>query len=156
LVEEIWRKVAADEVLDIEGEVGEAPHFEPLIHDEERRYLNAHCEFDTAPASVPAAGPAPGMKRRMKARAGHFVIAVLERYFADEKQFLAHLVRLQNKLTVNHDRLAEEVGRLHRAFRRDSERQRQRSAVLHSRLEERVAALERELAARSDVVVPEA
>lgn len=65
-------------------------------------------------------------------------------YFADEHEFMAHLVRLQNKLTVSHDRLGHEIRALHNAVQVESERLRKTSAVLHDRLEERIADLERE------------
>jgi hypothetical protein len=148
LVEKIWSDVAAEDAIGTESLRDPLPVFERLVHDEERRYLNARCEFDTTPAEVAATGKLATLKRRLKNRAGHFVVAVLERYFAEEHEFIAHLVRLQNKLTVHEDRLANEVLALHRALRVESKRLRDRSTLQHHALEERIEALERQLAAR--------
>lgn len=147
LVEKIWSEVAAEDAIGKESLLDPLPEFERLVHDGERRYLNARCVFDTTPAQVEPAGRLRTLKGRLKRRAGHFVVAVLERYFADEQEFIAHLVRLQNKVTVHQDRLAEEVLALHHALRIESRRLRDRSTLLHRALEDRIEALERQLAA---------
>lgn len=146
LVEEIWSGVANDELTRVQPSLGEPPSFEALVHDEERRYINARCEPNTTPADVPSAGRLVPIKRRLKGRAAHFVMRVLEHYFADEREFLAHLVRLQNKLTIHHDRLAEELQRLHHALSVESQRLRQQSLILHRQLEQRIETLEEQLA----------
>lgn len=149
LVEKIWSEVAAEEAIGSEPPLGALPEFERMVHDEERRYLNARCLLDKAPAELASAGRLRTVKGRLKRRAGQFVVAVLERYFADEEEFIAHLVRLQNKLTLHQDRLAEEIRILHHALQVESRRLRDRSAMLHRALEERVEALERELTSLS-------
>lgn len=131
--------------------VGKPPEFDRLINDEERRYINAHTHFDTTPAQLPAGGQLKPLKKSLKFRGGTFIVGVLGRYFADEHEFIAHLVRLQNKLTANHDRLGNEIRALHLALQVESERLRQANAVLHDRLEERISALEDQLQSMSVV-----
>lgn len=93
------------------------------------------------------AGRLPAVKNKTKVRGGRFVVNVLGRYFASEHEFIAHLVRLLNKMTVRHDEMAEEIRNLHEAVRAESDRLRQANAVLHGRLEARIEVLEREIRA---------
>jgi hypothetical protein len=145
VVEQIWRNVATEHVLDLTSPLGPAPQFEQLVLDEERRYLNAHATLNTEPADLPVAGPLPQVKGKAKARAGRFVVNTLDRYFASEREFTAHLVRLLNKVTVRFDEMATEIGALHGAVRAESDRLRQANAVLHGRMEARIEALEEEV-----------
>lgn len=155
LVEQIWSEVADEQSIKLETMLRNPPEFEQLIHDEERRYINARCQLATTPADLPPAGSLKALKGRLKRRAGHFVVAVLGRYFADEHEFMAHLVRLQNKLTVDHDRMAHELRNLHHALRVESERLRKANLALHARLEERMTALERDLRSSTAVTPAE-
>ncbi len=145
VVEQIWSDVATEHVLDLTSALGPAPEFEQLVLDEERRFLNAHAVLTTEPADLPAAGRLPAVKGRAKARGGQFVVNVLNRYFTSEHEFLAHLVRLLNKMTVAHDEMAKEIRALHEALRAESDRLRQANAVLHGRMEARIEALEHEV-----------
>jgi hypothetical protein len=142
LVDRIWAEVAAEQASRFGTSLEPLPPFDSLLHDEERRYINAHCVFDRTPAEVTSGGMMRMLKKRTKARAGHFVMKVLERYFDDDQEFRAHLVRLQNTLTVEHDRLSAEVRAVHEALRSEVDRLWQAYAAMHSALEDRVRALE--------------
>lgn len=145
MVEQIWSGVATEHVLDLTSPLGPAPEFEPLVLDEERRYLNANAVLPTEPADLPAGGKLPAAKTKAKARGGRFVVNVLDRYFTAEHEFMAHLVRLLNKITVHHDKMADEIRTLHEGVRAESDRLRQANAVLHARMEARIDALEQEV-----------
>jgi hypothetical protein len=142
LVDRIWAEVAAEQASRFETSLEPLPAFDLLLHDEERRYINAHCVFKRAPSEVPSSGMMRSVKKRAKARAGHFVMKVLERYFDEEQEFRAHMVRLQNTLTVEHDRLSAEVRELHEVLRGEVDRLWQAYAAMHAGMEDRVRALE--------------
>jgi hypothetical protein len=142
LVDRIWAEVAAEQASRFETSLEPLPTFDLLLHDEERRYINAHWAFTRTPAEVPSSGTMRSLKRRAKARAGHFVVKVLERYFDEDQEFRAHLVRLQNTLTVEHDRLSVEVRDVREALRSEVDRLWQAYAAMHSAIEDRVRALE--------------
>jgi len=147
VVEQIWSDVATEHVLDLASAIGPPPEFKQLVLDEERRYLNANAILTTEPAALPAVGRMPAVKSRAKARAGRFVVTVLDRYFASEHEFIAHLVRLLNKITVHHDEIAEGIRALHEALRGESVRLRQANSVLHGRMAAKIEAPEREIRA---------
>jgi hypothetical protein len=142
LVEEIWRRVAIGRDARLESKLREPPPFRPLNHDFERHYINAHWVIDREAADVPAAPPLAALKRRAKRRAATFMMAVLQRYFDSEEDFLAHLVRFQNNVADGHDQLVQEVTTFHQASRAEFERLRERMALLQDTLERRIAALE--------------
>jgi hypothetical protein len=142
LVDRIWAEVAAEQSSRFETALEPLPAFDLLLQDEERRYINAHCVFSRRPSEVKSGGMLRTLKKRTKARAGHFVVKVLDRYFDEEQEFRAHLVRLQNTLTVEHDRLSVEVRETHAALRSEVDRLWQAYAAMHSALEDRVRALE--------------
>lgn len=142
LVEKIWTEVAADRLVQARSSLEPLPAFDLLTHDEDRRYLNDHWTFDRAPSQVQSSGFLRGVKRQAKRRAGQFVVRVLDRYFDEDQEFRAHLVRLQNKLTDEHDRTRTEIRELYAAFNSDMDRLWQAYAAMHAALEERVAALE--------------
>lgn len=137
--------MATEHVLDLTSALGDPPEFEPLVLDEERRYLNAHAVLTNEPTPLTGGGRMPALKGKAKDRAGRFVVNVLSRYFAEEHEFRAHLVRLLNKATLRHDEMGVEIRALHNAVRTDSDRLRQTNAVLHQRLEARLEALEDEV-----------
>lgn len=147
MVEQIWSDVATEHVLDLTSPLGPAPEFVQLVLDDERRYLNANAALPTEPPPLPAGGRRPTAKSRAKARGSRFVVNVLDRYFSAEHEFIAHLVRLLNKITVHHDKMADEIRTLHEAVRTESDRLRQANAVLHGRMEARIDALEQEVRA---------
>src|SRR5581483_10791027 len=130
LVESIWHDVAVEAQLAAEPVVGSPPDFAFLIHDEERRYINAHCELDTSPGDLPRVGRLGGLKAGLKQRAATFVVTVLKRYFVEERDLLAHMVRFQNNVATNHDHVAEEVKRLYQQLPDELRRLWQRDAML--------------------------
>jgi hypothetical protein len=142
MVDRIWAEVAAEQVSRIETSLEPLPDVELLLHDEERRYVNAHCVFSRTPSEVHGGGALRPLKARAKARAGQFVMQVLQRYFDEDEEFRAHMVRLQNTVTVEHDRLSAEVRQVHRALRTEVDRLWQAYAAMHTAMEERVRALE--------------
>jgi hypothetical protein len=145
LVERIWHEVAVEAELAAEPVAGPPPEFSFLIHDEERHYINSHWELDTSPADLPRVGRLGGVKARFKKRAAVFVVTVLERYLTEEKHLIAHMVRFQNNVAINHDRLAEELRQLHQQVPSEARRLWQRDAMLYEILNERIAELEREI-----------
>ena len=142
LVDRIWAEVAAEQASRFETSLEPLPAFDLLLHDEERRYINAHWAFSRAPSAVDCSGTMRGLKKRAKARAGHFVMKVLARYFDEDEEFRAHMVRLQNTLTVEHDRVSVEVRDVHDTLRSEVDRLWQAYAAMHAALEDRVRALE--------------
>jgi hypothetical protein len=127
------RETALSESLD------QSPRFVELSHDMERHYLNAHYIFEAPPGEATAVPPLASLKAGLKRRAGRFIIGTLERYFADEREFMGHLVRFQNNIAENHDHLAREVSRLHNAYRVELLSLKQRVALLDEIVREREA-----------------
>jgi hypothetical protein len=142
LVEEIWRRVATGRDARLESPLREPPSFRQLNHDFERHYINAHCLLDRQASEVPSVRPLATLKQRAKRRAAAFTMAVLERYFNSEEDFLSHLIRFQNNIAEGHDQLAHEVTSFHQASRAEFERLRERIALLQDSLEQRIGALE--------------
>lgn len=142
VVARLWGEVAAEQASRFESLLEPLPEVEPLAQNRERWYLNQHWAVDRAPASVVSSAR---FKRQLKNRAAQFIVGVLERHFEEEQEFRAHLVRLQNTLTVECDRLSLEVRQVHEALRRELERLWQ----AHAALEDRVASLERRAAVTS-------
>jgi hypothetical protein len=145
LVEQIWHDVAVEAELATEPIAAAPPDFALLIHDEERQWINAHCELDTSPADLPQVGRLGSLKAGFKHRAATFVVAVLRRYFVEERELLAHMVRFQNNVATRHDELAAEVKRLHQQLPAELRRLWQRDALLFELLASRVAELEDEV-----------
>jgi hypothetical protein len=137
MVERIWHEVALREALAAEPLDDKRPPRVELHHDMERHYLNAHCMLDHTPSDLSSAGRFPQLKSRLKRRAAHFVVGVLNRYFTDEQEFLAHLVRFQNNLAERHDELGREVEALHHMLRVESQALKQRIALLNEAVEGR-------------------
>lgn len=146
LVQQIWDEVAAERSLRPTPDAG-LVDYDRLLEDGERHYINSHYVLDRSPHdSESGRRPLALARRRLRARAARFVVQVLARYFTDEQEFLAHLVRLQNKITVHVDRLSEEIRTLEAVLQAESDRLRTADAVLHARLEDRISTLEAELA----------
>jgi hypothetical protein len=142
LTQQVWDEVAAERALRPPPEARLADDYERLVEDGERRYVNSRYVL----ARTPRLESEGGVKRRVRARAAQFVVHVLGGYFEDEQEFLAHLVRLQNTITTHIDRLSEEVRELHSVLQAESGRLRAADISLHARLEDRVRALESEVA----------
>lgn len=142
LVEKIRTQVAAERAVRAGASLGPLPAFDLLVHDAERRYLNEHWVFDRAPTRVGSGGRLRGFKGQAKARAGQFVLGVLDRYFDQDQEFRAHLVRLQNRLTEEQDRARAELREVYEALTLELDRLQQAYEAVHTALEERVAALE--------------
>jgi hypothetical protein len=136
LVDRVWHEVARREALVAEPIDHKPFRPAPLEHDPERHYINARWKLDTAPAPLGGVGALASVKARMKRRAGLFVVAVLDRYFSDESEFLAHLVRYQNNVADAHDQLALEVASLDHAMRVESHALKQRMAIVLEAVEE--------------------
>jgi len=134
LVEDIWRRVAQDRDARLESHIRPLPELASLNHDMERHFINARCVLDRAPAEVPCAQPLSGLKAKLKKRAAFFTMAVMQRYFADEEVFIAHLVRFQNNIADAHDELAREVNKLHEGVRLEAERLGARIVLLEEAL----------------------
>ena len=147
LTEQVWEEVAAERALRASPDAG-LPDYDRLVEDDERHYVNSRYVLDRRPVDG-AGGAGRGLgrsKRRLRARTARFVVHTLGRYFEDEQEFFAHLVRLQNTITVQVDRLSGEVRLLETLVRDESDRLRTADTVLHARLEDRIEALEREVA----------
>jgi hypothetical protein len=136
LVDRVWHEVALREAL--AAEPIEQKPFRPieLNHDIERHYINGHCILDTSPADLGSVGPLASIKAQVKRRAALFIVAVLKRYFSDEQEFLAHLVRYQNNIAEAHDQLAQEIAALDHVVRVESRALKQRMAILHEAVQE--------------------
>ena len=143
VVERLWNDVATEQAGRSEPSLERLPDVPVLADDQERWYLNHHWAVARVPSRFETSGAPRGIKRRVKARAAQFVMRVLEAHFEEEQEFRVHLVRLQNTLTVELDRLSSEVREVHEALSRELERLRQAQAAMHASLEDRVAALER-------------
>lgn len=141
-MEQVWRRVALREELTSEPKIPAAPHFAKLEHDMERHIVNRRCILDRSPAVPPGAGWLKRVKTPLKRRAGTFLVTVLDRYFDDEQQFLAHLVRLQNNIAESHDHLAQDVTDLHRHVRDEALSLRRHIALLEESIDEKIAALQ--------------
>jgi hypothetical protein len=113
MVEEIWRRVAARRDLRAISQIQALPNLPQLNHDPERHLINAQWNLDRRITHVPPAKPFARTKGVLKRRAAAFTVAVLERYFDDERTFFASLVRFQNNVAEAHDQLAKEMAALH-------------------------------------------
>jgi len=122
VVEEVWRHVAAKRDLRAASEIRGFPPLPQLNHDTERHLINARCVLDRGPGELPSGKPLARVKKVVKRRAAAFTMAVLQRYFDDEQEFIAHLVRFQNNVADAHDQLAREVAALHRGTLLECER----------------------------------
>jgi hypothetical protein len=148
LTQQVWDEVAAERALRPPPAAGLADGHERLLEDGERHYVNSRYVLRrTAQGDgVDGGGRTGSVKRRLRARAARFVVHVLGDYFDDEQEFLAHLVRLQNTVTVHIDRLSDEVRQLQSVLQAESGRLRAADIALHARLEDRVRTLEDEVA----------
>lgn len=137
IVERLWREAAASRErvsppLDI-------PEHQPLEASEELRDVNRGWPLPI-PTSLPMTGPP--WKQAAKAQVAGVVLHLLDRYFRDEREFLAHVVRFDNQVAVAHDRLAAQVRKLAEQLEETSRRLFEREELLHRLLEERVERLE--------------
>jgi hypothetical protein len=144
LVEEIWQR-AEDELLGGTSVLPPLKDFESLEHNGDLRYLNSHWSIDPAQA-----GPPRGSEWKQKARSrfAASVYAVLDRYFAQERDFFAHSVRYQNEVAQWCATLSREIRQVASALEDEARRLSERQDVVQRRLEARVAELEDRLARR--------
>ena len=148
LVKQVWDEVAVERAQRPPPDAG-LSDYERLVEDGERHYVNRRYVLDRKPVADEGSAGAPsprGVRGRVRARAGRFVVGVLRGYFDDEQEFLAHLVRLQNTITVHIDRLSQEIRQVESSLQDETERLRVAGVTLHARLEDRVRALEEEVA----------
>lgn len=126
----------------------EIPVLDPVDRmqdDPDLAYLNRHWQLATA-TPVVAGGPFVRVRRWLKAQASGVVESVLARYFQEERDLLANVVRVQNELARRIDALAQEVRvldgatyRFSAAFREACADLRERDEVLRRLLERRLA-----------------
>lgn len=145
LVERLWQQTQARRQA-IASTLNGLEDVEALTHSDELRYLNARWRLDV-PSGLPRVGPA--WKHRAKERVAQLVLHLLDRYFTDERDFLAHVVRFQNKVAVAHDELVDQLRELIDQLRDESRRLAERDELLHRLLEERVEQLEHEVGVRA-------
>ena len=145
LTREVWEEVAAERALRPTPEAGLAD-YDRLAQDSERQYLNSRYVLRRAPLDGDGGQAGGKVKRKLRTRAARFVVGVLGGYFDDEQEVLAHLVRLQNTITVHVDRLSAEVRQLESLLQAESDRLRAADTTLHARLEDRISVLEDEVA----------
>lgn len=140
LVGRLWAETEARKV--VEDTVPALPGAVSLQHGHILRHLNAKWQFDISPFT----GNATGLRRRLKVRLGRTVVSLLQGYLEEERDFLAHLVRLQNELAVRTDEAAEEVRQVVQALRASvtmlSERDDRLHALAEARLEQLQAAID--------------
>jgi hypothetical protein len=149
LVKKVWEEVAAEQALG-RPPAADLADYGRLVEDPERHYVNSRYVLDRTPLDFEPGGdgrrPVGRVTSRLRARAARFVVGALGGYLDDEREFLGHLVRLQNAITVHIDRLSAEVRQLQASLQIESERLRAAEMTLHARLEDRIKALEDELA----------
>ena len=138
LIEELWAQ-ADGELLEGNPLFVPLPDYESPEHNADLRYLNSHWQLDP---TAETASDAAALKSKAKDRFNAAVLGVLHRYFEQEREFLAHSVRVSNLLAGWSDRLAREVRELAQGLTDESHRLRDRQDVLHRRLEDRIAELE--------------
>jgi hypothetical protein len=141
LVRQVWDEVAVERASRPTPSVG-LGNYDRLVDDAERHYINSRYVLARTPL-VADGRKVPGLR----ARAARFVVGAFGRYLDDEQEFLAHLVRLQNTMTVHIDRLSGEVRQLEALLQAESEHLRAADTTLHADLEDRIRALEDEMAA---------
>ena len=122
----------------------------PLAGSSALDYLNQHWvfEIDAAPAGP---GPLAALRVRAKRLATRVVRGALSSFVLQERQFLEHLVRLQNELAERLDRDARELERVAAAL--TELRAEMRHAVgdgraLHHRIDTCLSLLESEIGRR--------
>jgi hypothetical protein len=113
---------------------------ERLQHLWELRYLNHHWDFELPDPSEVAK---PTVKGRAKAILARFVVHFLAKYFSDQREFYAHVVRVSNAMARSHDALAQDIVTLAQTLRDEVQRLSDRDAMLHALVEERLERLER-------------
>ncbi|MDQ3756384.1 MAG: hypothetical protein M3394_00820 [Actinomycetota bacterium] len=116
---------------------------ERLQHLWELRHLNHHWDFD---APDPGQFGGPTVKGRAKGAIGRFVVHLFAKYFDDQREFYAHVVRVANALARSHDALADDLATLTRMLRDETQRLADRDAMFHALVEERLERMERILA----------
>jgi hypothetical protein len=148
LTQRVWAEAAAERATRPAPDAG-LGDYDRLVEDDERLYINSRYVLDRAPSQggEEVGRPLSRPMGRLRRRAAQFVVQVLERYLDDEREFLSHLVRLQNMITVHIDRLSGEVRQLEAVLRAESDRLRAADTALHASLEDRLDALENEIAA---------
>jgi len=140
LVGRLWAETEARKVL--EDTVPSLPDAGSLQHGHILRHLNANWQFDLAPF----VGGSTGIRRRVKQRVARTVVSFLQEYFQEERDFMAHLVRLQNELAARSDESAAEVRQVVQSLRAVvtmlSERDDRLHALAEARLEQLQAAID--------------
>jgi len=141
-VREVWER-AEGELLSPHPVVPNLPEYESPEHDGDLRYLNSHWSIDPAPEGFRSNNP---MKDKAKDRVAGTVLSVLHRYFAQERDYFAHVVRFSNRMAEWGGRMAREIRVVQQSLHDESRRLIERQDVLHRRAEERIEALERRVA----------
>jgi|GEM_PF-4444123 len=146
LTQRIWDEVAGERALHPAASAS-LPECSRLVEDSERHYVNNRYVLDRSPVGEDRSRwrPLHRAKRKLRAKAARFVLHALARYFEDEQEFLAHLVRLQNTITVHVDRVSAEIREVEALVLAESDRLRGADTVLHDRLEARIRMLENEV-----------
>lgn len=145
LVNQLWEDARAKEAAQSSLDAVQVGGGERLQHLWELRYLNHHWDFELPD---PAQFGGPTAKGRAKAAIARFIAHFLAKYFADQREFYAHVVRVDNALAQRYDAQADDIVRLVQALRDESRRLSDRDAMLHSLLEERLERLERAVEGR--------
>ena len=87
-----------------------AERLERLREHPDLDYLNRCWRFHTAPLPT-SPGPFQRLRGWIHAKISGIVVSVLTRYFRQERDFLANLVRVQNEMARRLDDLADGAGR---------------------------------------------
>lgn len=111
VVDEIWSEATAAACRTPPEPLGP---YEPLVEDNDRRYLNDHA---TLPRPGLPTADGGGLRQRAADQLARQVAACLEPRLAAEDEFRGYLIRLMNTLTVAHDQLREEIRRVERENR---------------------------------------
>ena len=143
LVARLWEEARAKEAAQSSIDSLHLGGGERLQHLWELRHLNHHWDFE---APDPAQFGGPTAKGRAKAALGRFIVHFFAKYFADQREFYAHVVRVSNALARSHDALADDIATLARTLRDESQRLADRDAMFHALVEERLERIERMIA----------
>lgn len=136
LVEQLWAEARAKR--DVAEMIPDLRQSEALQHGHLLRHVNAKWELDTSPRVE-----GRGFRRRVKGRMARTVASVLSGYFEGERDFLAHVVRLQNEVALRSDQSAEDIRQAVQSLRRTTTMLTDRDDRLHALVEARLDALEK-------------
>lgn len=140
LSEQIQADVRASEQLD-RKRFPELKRLERLQHLEELAHVNKHWVFGT-PYEPQGRGLFGALKRRFRQRFAREVLAVLEQYLLEERNYLSNLVQLQNEIVKRCELLTQENRGLFQAIQVEADLLHEKTLLLHNLLEQRVAKLE--------------